>query len=207
MEIILADRVFCNKFFLCEEIENKNEISTNFFYNVYKNHSNIILEDAIEWYRFYTVAPDLVDENCFRLYINCKNQYLQLFLDDLLQLCLAESFNITQFKVTTYKYDNKLPRDTDADDRTQQQPSIIVYLTKDESSYTIFRDYMLAKYSVNTEEYKASNINIGTKRLNINDLFYWSNTTTTKTSKKYLLYKINKYKQKYHQLKLLNNIN
>ncbi len=206
METILADEAFCDKFnFLCPIIRDNNETSTNFFYYVYKNYSNIILKDSIEWYRFYTVDPNLVDENCFRLYINCKNQYLQLFLDDLLQLYLAETFSITQFKVTTYKYDNKLPHDTDADDRTQQQPSIIIYLTKDESSYTIFRDYMLAKYS-DSEVYKTSNINIGTKRLNINDLFYWSNITTTKTSNKYLLYKINKYKQKYHQLKLLNNI-
>jgi hypothetical protein len=54
---------------------------------------------------------------------------------------------------------------------------------------------MLAKYN-DIEKYKASKINIGTKRVNINNLFYWSKTTTTKMFNKYL-----KYKQKYLKLK------
>jgi len=200
MEAILADSDFCAKFdFLCRTIQRKNEISTTFFYNVYKKNSNkIILEESSEWYRFFTIDPDSVDENCYRLFINCKNEYLKLFLDELLELCLDNRFHITQFKVTTYKYDNVLPRDPDADDRTQQHPVIIVYLDKDESLFNGLRDYMLAKYS-DFEKYKADNINIGTKRQNIivsNGLFYWSKTTTTKMFNKYL-----KYKQKYLELK------
>jgi hypothetical protein len=118
METILTDSDFCEKFnFLCPIIQDKNEISTTFFYNVYKKNSEkIILGESSEWYRFYTVDPDSVDDDCYRLFINCKNEYLQLFLDELLQLCLDNRFNITQFKVTTYKYDNILPLDPDADD-------------------------------------------------------------------------------------------
>jgi len=197
METILADSAFCTKFnFLCEKIQDKNEISTTFFYNVYKKNSDkIILVEGSEWYRFYTIDPDLVNEDCFRLFINCKNEYLELFLNELLKLCLDNRFHITQFKVTTYKYDNVLPRDPDADDRTQQHPVIIVYLDINELLFNSLRDYMLAKYS-DFEKYKADNINIGTKRQNINGLFYWSKTTTTKIYNKYL-----KYKQKYLELK------
>ena len=200
MEAILTDSDFCAKFnYLCPIIHRKNEISTTFFYDVYKKNSDkIILRESSEWYRFYTVDPNSVDEDCYRLFINCKNEYLQLFLDELLQLCLDNRFHITQFKVTTYKYDNVLPRDPDADDRTQQHPVIIVYLNKDESLFNSLRDYMLAKYN-DFEMYKADNINIGTKRQKIdesNGLFYWSKTTTTKMFNKYL-----KYKQKYLELK------
>ena len=92
MEAILADTDFCAKFeFLCRTIQRQisspviNEISTTFFYDVYKKNSNkLILGESREWYRFYTIDPDSVDEDCYRLFINCKNEYLQLFLDELL---------------------------------------------------------------------------------------------------------------------------
>ena len=206
VEQILNDDQFLNFFNKQFVIDIKQKIinglmnlqGLQFFYYIYNNNKSINCELNSEWFRFYKIDESEATDSCFRIFINCKAEYILRFLE-----FLMPNPNVSQIKVTTYPYTNQLPRDPDADDLTQQHPAIVVYLNKidpetDQFNFDQLKLDLLNQFT-NPELYQADNINIGKKRKNINGLFYWSDYSTTQTLKnKYL-----KYKFKYLTLKNL----
>jgi len=209
MEIIESNPSFISEtriteYFLKKAI-NKEYLSK--YYSDYKKYNKDFkyLVDY-QWFRIYnkeieskleSAGIDL--EKVFRIYLNPKRSKLIEILNFILPLFYGKTHDILSIKVWNFEYnEDNLPIDIESAAKTNM-PVIVIYLSNNKDTFETLRNLLESKFTP-YNDYVPAKVDIGKKRIIINDLIYWSDYTTTKIGGNYYERYL-KYKNKYINLK------